>query len=60
MGKRMLQDPDQPVLPAAVFNRRVFLGASAAALGTLGLAACGGSSSSGGSSGGAAATPPGR
>jgi len=52
MGKRMLQDPDQPVLPAAVFNRRVFLGASAAALGTLGLAACGGSSSSGGSSSG--------
>ena len=52
MGKRMLQDPDQPVLPAAVFNRRLFLGASAAALGTLGLAACGGSSSSGSSSGG--------
>jgi multiple sugar transport system substrate-binding protein len=49
MGKRMLQDPDQPVLPAAVFNRRLFLGASAAALGTLGLAACGGSSSSGSS-----------
>ena len=45
MGKRVLQDPDQP---AAVFNRRLFLGASAAALGTLGLAACGGSSSSSG------------
>ena len=31
MGKRMLQDSGQPVLPAAVFNRRVFLGAGAVA-----------------------------
>ena len=52
MGKRMLQDPDQPVLPAAVFNRRIFLGAGAVALGSLGLAACGGSSSSGSTSAG--------
>ena len=52
MRKHMLPNPDEPVLPAAVFNRRLFLGASAAALGTLGLAACGGSSSSGSSSGG--------
>jgi len=60
MGKRMLQDPDQPGLPAAVFNRRIFLGAGAVALGSLGLAACGGSSSSsssGGSSGGNATGP---
>jgi len=56
MGKRMLQDPDQPVLPAAVFNRRLFLGAGAVALGTLGLAACGGSSSSSESASGGSAT----
>jgi multiple sugar transport system substrate-binding protein len=35
-----------------VFNRRLFLGAGVAALGAVGLAACGGSSSSGGSGGG--------
>jgi multiple sugar transport system substrate-binding protein len=56
MGKRMLPDPDQPGLPAAVFNRRIFLGAGAVALGSIGLAACGGSSSSSGSSGGGTAT----
>ena len=36
----------------AVFNRRLFLGVGAAAIGAVGLAACGGSSSSGGSGGG--------
>ena len=52
MRKHMLPNPDEPVLPAAVFNRRLFLGAGAVALGTLGLAACGGSSSSDSASGG--------
>ena len=50
MRKPMLPNPDEPVLPAAVFNRRLFLGAGAVALGSIGLAACGGSSSSGGGS----------
>ena len=59
MRKHMLPNPDEPVLPAAVFNRRLFLGAGAVALGTLGLAACGGSSSSDSASGGGGA-PPGR
>ena len=56
MRKHMLPNPDEPVLPAAVFNRRLFLGAGAVALGTLGLAACGGSSSSESASGGGNAT----
>ena len=40
----------------AVFNRRLFLGVGAAAVGAVGLAACGGSSSSGGGGGGGDAT----
>jgi multiple sugar transport system substrate-binding protein len=52
MGKRVPGQSGEPVLPAAVFNRRVFLGAGAVTLGAVGLAACGGSSSSGNSSGG--------
>jgi multiple sugar transport system substrate-binding protein len=52
MAKRVPDGSSEAVLPAAVFNRRLFLGAGVAALGTVGLAACGGSSSSGGSSGG--------
>jgi multiple sugar transport system substrate-binding protein len=37
-------------LPATTFNRRIFLGAGAAAVASFGLAACGGSSSSSGGS----------
>ena len=59
MAKLVRRDPVESVQPGTVFNRRMFLGASAAALGTLGLAACGGSSSSssGGTSGGNATGP---
>jgi multiple sugar transport system substrate-binding protein len=59
MTKLVRRDPVESVQPGTVFNRRVFLGASAAALGTLGLAACGGSSSSpsGSASGGNATGP---
>jgi multiple sugar transport system substrate-binding protein len=58
MAQRVPDGSNEPVLPAAVFNRRLFLGAGVAALGAVGLAACGGSSSSGGggSSGGGNAT----
>jgi multiple sugar transport system substrate-binding protein len=56
MVKRVPDGSTEPVLPAAVFNRRLFLGAGVAALGAVGLAACGGSSSSGGSSSGGNAT----
>ena len=56
MAKRVPDGSSEAVLPAAVFNRRLFLGAGVAALGTVGLAACGGSSSSGGSGGGGNAT----
>jgi multiple sugar transport system substrate-binding protein len=52
MAKRVPDGSSEPVLPAAVFNRRLFLGAGVAALGAVGLAACGGSSSSSGSSSG--------
>jgi multiple sugar transport system substrate-binding protein len=47
MASRVPDGSSEPVLPAAVFNRRLFLGAGVAALGAVGLAACGGSSSSG-------------
>ena len=60
MAKLVRRDPVESVQPGTVFNRRMFLGASAAALGTLGLAACGGSSSSsssGSASGGNATGP---
>jgi multiple sugar transport system substrate-binding protein len=52
MAQRVPDGSSEPVLPAAVFNRRLFLGAGVAALGAVGLAACGGSSSSSGSSSG--------
>jgi multiple sugar transport system substrate-binding protein len=56
MAQRVPDRSSEPVLPAAVFNRRVFLGAGVAALSAVGLAACGGSSSSSGSSSGGNAT----